>query len=223
MYSNKGIYALLLGSGISRSAGIPTGWEVVLDLVKTLAHLQHEDSEPDPAAWYQKTFGEEPNYSQLLDTLAKSPSERNQLLRGYFEPSEAEREQKLKVPTAAHKAIAELVANGYIRVILTTNFDRLMEQALEAAGVVPTVITTPDAVEGALPLAHTRCTIIKLHGDYLDTRIKNTPDELERYAPLFNALLDRIFYAYGLNVCGVAAHADPAFRAAHQTCTGPRC
>ena len=28
MYSNKGAYALLLGSGISRSAHIPTGWEI---------------------------------------------------------------------------------------------------------------------------------------------------------------------------------------------------
>src|SRR5437762_7416348 len=90
LHHNKGVYALLLGSGISRSAGIPTGWEVVLDLVKTLAYLQHQDSEPDPPAWYQKTFGQEPNYSLLLDTLAKSPSERNQLLRRYFEPGEAE-------------------------------------------------------------------------------------------------------------------------------------
>ena len=220
--SNKGIYALLLGSGISRSAGIPTGWEVVVDLVNTLAQLQGEAGEPDPVGWYKETFGEEPNYSQLLDSLAKSPSERNQLLRRYFEPSEMEREQRLKVPTAAHRAIAELVANGSIRVILTTNFDRLMEQALEAAGIVPTVISTPDAVEGALPLAHTRCTIIKLHGDYLDIRIKNTPDELERYDPRFNTLLDRIFDEYGLIVSGWSAEWDSALRTAVERCRGHR-
>src|SRR5258708_16295222 len=129
MYSNKGVYALLLGSGVSRSAGIPTGWEVVLDLAKTLAYLQNEDSGSDPAAWYKEKFTQEPNYSSLLDMLAKSPSERSQLLRNYFEPSTTEREQGIKAPTAAHKAIADLVANGYIRVILTTNFDRLLEQA----------------------------------------------------------------------------------------------
>lgn len=28
MYTNKGAYALLLGAGISRSAQIPSGWEV---------------------------------------------------------------------------------------------------------------------------------------------------------------------------------------------------
>ena len=187
MYANKGIYDVILGSGISRSAGIPTGWEVVIDLIRKLALLQGKDCEPDPADWYKKTFGHEPNYSTLLEVLVKSPSERQQLLRGYFEPNETEREQGLKMPTPAHKAIAELVGNGYIRVILTTNFDRLLEQALESVGVIPTIVSTPDAVKGTLPLTHTRCTIIKLHGDYLDIRIKNTPDELEQYDKGLNA------------------------------------
>lgn len=80
-------------------------------------------------------------------------------MRAYFEPTEDEREQGLKLPTVAHRAIASLVARGYVRVILTTNFDRLLELALEAEGVVPTVIATPDAVEGALPAAHA-CSVI---------------------------------------------------------------
>src|SRR6266436_1579843 len=46
MFSNKGVYAVLLGSGVSRSAAIPTGWEVVLDLIRRLAHLLGEDCEP---------------------------------------------------------------------------------------------------------------------------------------------------------------------------------
>ncbi|GAH79535.1 unnamed protein product, partial [marine sediment metagenome] len=37
MYSSPGVYALLLGSGISRDAGIPTGWEITLDLIKNIA------------------------------------------------------------------------------------------------------------------------------------------------------------------------------------------
>jgi hypothetical protein len=47
MQSNKGVYALLLGSGVSRAAQIPTGWEVVLDLVEKLAHLQGGYNRPD--------------------------------------------------------------------------------------------------------------------------------------------------------------------------------
>ena len=47
VYSNKGAYALVLGSGISRSAAIPTGWEVLLDLVRKIATLEGEDADPD--------------------------------------------------------------------------------------------------------------------------------------------------------------------------------
>lgn len=222
VHSNQGVYALLLGSGVSRAAGIPTGWEVVLDLIRKLAHLRSEDCEPDPAAWYRNQYQEEPDYSKLLDTLAKSPSERSQLLKGYFEPTEEEREQGLKVPTAAHKAIAELVASGYIRVILTTNFDRLLEKALEAVGINPTVISTADAVDGAMPLTHTKCSIIKMHGDYLDTRIKNTPTELEQYDERLNRLLDRVFDEFGLIVCGWSGEWDTALRAAIERCPSRR-
>jgi len=87
MYSNKGVYALLLGSGLSRSAGIPTGWEIVLDLIRRLARLRGEDCEPDAVMWYKNVFREEPNYASMLDAIARSPSERSQLLRGYFEPT----------------------------------------------------------------------------------------------------------------------------------------
>lgn len=45
IFSNKGIYALLLGSEISRNAGIPTGWDVVQDLIKKLATLNKEKCE----------------------------------------------------------------------------------------------------------------------------------------------------------------------------------
>jgi len=33
LHSTKGVYALLIGSGISRAAGIPTGREIVQDLI----------------------------------------------------------------------------------------------------------------------------------------------------------------------------------------------
>ncbi len=210
--ANPGIFAVLLGSGVSRSARIPTGWEITLDLVRKLASVAEEACEPDPAAWYRNKYNNEPDYSALLDALAKTPAERQQLLRSYLEATEAERADGLKAPTPAHRAIADLAAKGYIRVIITTNFDRLMETALADAGVVPTVLSSPDQVLGALPLIHTRCCVFKVHGDYLDTRIRNTPDELETYPPEFNKVLDQIFDEFGLIVCGWSAGWDTALR-----------
>jgi hypothetical protein len=222
IYSNKGAYALLLGSGVSRSAAIPTGWEVVLDLVRKVAKLEGEDPEPDPEAWFVKKHGSAPDYSKLLDELAKTATERQRLLRAYFEPTEDERAQDLKMPTPAHRAIAELAKDGYLRLIITTNFDRLLEKAMEEIGLTPTVITTADQIAGAIPLPHAGITIIKLHGDYLDTRIKNTAKELAKYGPKLTALLDRILDEYGLIICGWSAKWDIALREAIERCVSRR-
>lgn len=54
LYSNKGVYALLLGSGISRNSGIPTGWDVVIDLIRKLAVVNKEDCGKDPVSWFVK-------------------------------------------------------------------------------------------------------------------------------------------------------------------------
>jgi SIR2-like domain len=222
LHSGKGVYALLLGSGISRASGIPTGWEVVLDLIRKAAQLQGLDCGSDAATWYESRYGKQPDYAEILEMVAKTSAERGQVLRGYFEPNEEEREQGKKMPTAAHRAIAELVAGEYIRVIVTTNFDRLLEQALEAAGVVPTVISSADAILGAMPLAHSQCTVIKVHGDYLDTRLKNTPDEIGLYDDATNRLLDQVFDQYGLIICGWSADWDVALRAAIERCPNRR-
>lgn len=222
VHNNKGVYALLLGSGVSHAAGVPTGWDLSLDLIRKVAHLAGEDPESEPDAWYRAKFGKEPDYSELLDLLTQSPLERGQLLRSYFEPNEEEQEQKLKTPTAAHRAIAELIRGGYVRVIVTTNFDRLLEQALQDLGIGANVISTPEAAQGCMPLAHTRCTIVKVNGDYLDPRLKNTIEELSSYAESMNTLLDQVFDEYGLIVCGWSVDYDTALRAALERCKSYR-
>ena len=125
--ANPGVYALLLGSGVSRSAGIPTGWEIVIDLLGKLAFATGETADTDLAVWYKDKYGRVPDYSELLAELAKTQTERQQLLRPYFESSE---QQGQKQPTVAHRSIAWLVSHGFIKVIVTTNFDRLLEQAI---------------------------------------------------------------------------------------------
>jgi len=220
--SNKGVFALLLGSGISRSAGILTGWEVTLDLAHRLSTLTGEANPTDIADWYRAKFKTEPDYSALLDTLARSPAERRALLHGYFEPNEDEIEEGKKKPTPAHRAIAKLVAQGYIRVILTTNFDKLIETALRDENIEPVVINTPDAAEGAAPLVHQRCVVVKLHGDYLDERIKNTDAELAEYDSRINTYLDRVLDEFGLIVCGWSGEWDQALRAALERCKSRR-
>jgi len=80
--------------------------------------------------------------------ISPTQAERNAILRSYFEPSDEEREQQLMVPTAAHKAIAYLVKDGYMKLIITINFDCLLELALEGydlpqQSVPPTKLELP--------------------------------------------------------------------------------
>jgi hypothetical protein len=164
MHSQPGVYALLLGSGTSTDAGVPTGWGVVKALVqRAAAAAGHEFSEGlDPELWWREHGDGAPlGYSALLSALASTPAARRSMLASFFEPTDDERGQGIKVPGEAHRAIARLVSRGAIRVIVTTNFDRLIEQALEAEGVSPQVISTPGAIEGMEPLTHARCTVIK--------------------------------------------------------------
>jgi hypothetical protein len=222
LHTNKGCYAALLGSGVSRSSGIPTGWDIILDLIERVAVTNGEVCEPEPDKWYIGNYGKEPNYSELLSTVAKSPTERRNLLRGYFEPTHEESEEGKKAPTKAHKALAKLVEHGFIKVIVTTNFDRLMEHALQEIGITPQVISTSSDANGTIPIQHSMCTIIKVHGDYLDTTMKNSTEELETYAVEINALLDRVFDEYGLLVCGWSGDWDPALRDALKRRKGRR-
>lgn len=220
--TNPGAYALLIGSGVSTAAGIPTSQTIVVDLIRKLAAMEGEELQLDPVTWYQQKFSKYPRYDTLLDSLTTTPSERMALLRSYFEPTPDDLEKNLKVPTSAHQAIAALAKLGYIRIILTTNFDRLMEKALDKVGIVPDVISSEDHLKGAVPYVHSQCYLVKLHGDYIDTRIKNTPEELADYPPEINTLLDRILDEFGLVVCGWSSSSDVALRNSILRCPNRR-
>jgi hypothetical protein len=219
---------MLLGSGMSSAAQVPTGWGVVLDLIGKVAALKGgddaRDAAADPEGWWARQGYGDLRYDTLLEAVAPSVSARRDLLHSYFEPADdEERGRGAKLPTAAHRAIAELVGAGRIRLILTTNFDHLVEDALTAAGVPPQVISRADAIGGMAPLQHARATVIKLHGDYLDVEaMRNTPAELERYDPAMESLLARVLDEYGLIILGWSGEWDTALARAIENCSSRR-
>lgn len=209
LHHSPGVHAMLLGSGLSRSAGIPTGWEITLDLIRRLGALDGLTDHDDWPKWYVEKYGKVPSYSEILDSLASTQAERRSILQSYIEAASGE---EVRQPTKAHHSIARLVASGKVKVLITTNFDRLLEGALRAEGIEPTVIANDDAVAGATPLVHSQCTIVKVHGDFLDARIKNTDPELAEYSLAMNDLLDQIFDNFGLVVVGWSGDWDTALR-----------
>jgi len=226
MHAQPGVYAVLLGSGVSTGAGLPTGWGIVKNLVaRVAAQMSTEDVDHtqaaagDPEPWWTEQFGEPLGYSSLLGKLGPTPASRQGLLEAFFEPTDGDDPSG---PSKAHHALAQLVKRGTIKVIITTNFDRLMEQALSAAAIEPQVISRPDAVAGMRPLAHAPATVIKLHGDYKDVESLNTDEELSTYPQPWVDLLRTIVDDYGLVISGWSADWDVALVRAIETGTSRR-
>lgn len=194
-------YALLLGSGISRDAGIKTGREITSDRIQKIAHGLGETIEGEPEGWYQQKYGTEPTFSNLFKGV-DTPEDREAALREYFVVDGA-----IPQPTKAHRTIAQMVKEGLISLIITTNFDDLLEQALRDEGVHPVVIT-----EGSDPAKMSvipdQCRVVKVNGDYPDTPLMMTPKDLASYTPAITDYLDRIFSECGLIVCGWSAADD---------------
>lgn len=216
MQATPDSHVLLLGAGISRSAGVRTAWGVQMELIRRLASAGGAELDADedaPAAWWRERYNVEPRYEDVLEKLGGTPVERQQMLRGFFEPSDAEREEGLKSPTAAHEGIAQLAKLGVVKVIVTLNFDRLVEQALRAVGVEPTILTTPSDVEGVAPLQTIQTLVVHLHGDYLSANsMLNTREEIGEYPQQVNEFLRAIMRDRGLVVVGWSAEYDPALR-----------
>jgi hypothetical protein len=123
----------------------------------------------------------------------------------------------IKTWNDGHAALVAIAATGLLRAVVTTNFDRLIELALDAAGVHPNLYCAPEDFErlsdelesGSGPAA---VPVIKVHGsvartstmvDTLRQRVLGRPRALE-------AALARLFRDHAVLVVGFSG-ADLAY------------
>ena len=75
-----GTYAILVGSGVSRDAGVPTGSEVLWQAVGALYRLENATAETpdrgDLEDWLESTGRGEIDYSGVLEEIAPDPATR---------------------------------------------------------------------------------------------------------------------------------------------------
>jgi len=149
VHACPGVYAVLLGSGVSTAAGIPTGWQVVVDLVRRAAAAARPDDEvaaaaaaTDPEAWWAEHGDGDPlGYSNLLRSLASTSAARQSLLAAYFESSENDREQGAKAPSAAvklHGDYLDLEQRNTVDELSTypMAYDRLLDRVFDEYGLI---------------------------------------------------------------------------------------
>ncbi|WP_035695928.1 SIR2 family protein [Bradyrhizobium liaoningense] len=149
----------LVGAGLSYDAGIPLGIEVV-NLLK--------------ARFPDRLPSENYEYSEAFKTAL--PGHENRVeRRSFFESLCAG-----KGPGAQTLLFAHLIEHGVFRVVLSTNFDHLIEQALTACSSQPFHIFIENEVFHPV-VARPKCpTIVKIHGDFLFDDLANLEPEMQR-------------------------------------------
>lgn len=189
----KGIYAFFLGSGVSKGAGVPTGFEIAREASKELYKLEKDQEEVDEDRFNQWLEEKDYTYSEVLEELFPTPADRRNFHEGKFKGTE---------PSQAHYELAQLVKDDYIKVIITTNFDPLMEKALDDKNVTYHSVTSDEEIENTPPREHTGCYILKLHGSWERTNLKVTQGEVANLEPGIKKEFESILNRYGLVVLG---------------------
>jgi hypothetical protein len=154
-------------------------------------------SDPELLSWYrdQKLLqNPESLYSDALNLIGDTPRQRRDFLSRFFDRAK---------PGSTHRAIASLVAGGFITTIFTTNFDSLIEQAIreDARCRTPKVAAHEDDVRDVL-ISENSPTLLKLHGDYLFSDIKNTERETAHLKKNMRDKLRHFLAETGLVVIG---------------------
>jgi len=156
---------LLLGAGISAAAParIPLWNEIAHDtmqfLYRTLEHrIRATGGDGYLLAKQALDIIEHEVYPEtVLECLSRAYG-RTDVVRALhllLDPPDCE-------PNACHRAIAQLCEQGRVGVVVTTNFDVLLERALDQLGLTYSVITDRNVADaGILPL-------IKVHGTVAD-------------------------------------------------------
>ena len=195
-------YILFAGAGISKDAGIPTSWELMIKTASLLYASETDkiDSKIDLEKWFIDSKYSKMSYSKIMELIYPKTVDQQSFLRQFL--------GKYQVGKS-HKGIAELVRRGIIRAIITTNFDNYIEKALEEIGIETQVISTIEDLRNSEPLIH--CKVIRIykpHGTLDRGLLKNTPNDLEKLDPVMEDELIRVISEHGVIFLGYSGR-DP--------------
>lgn len=132
-------------------------------------------------------------FAEFVDYIEKrTAAERYRLLADYLQTREPEE------VSAGYQALASLCAAAFVDLVLTTNLDPLLDDALAAANLwrrdyilLINGVIRPDRVKPLLRTRSPRVKVIKLHGDLFHRFMAWTPPEMDRYLHELGPLLAR--------------------------------
>lgn len=204
-------YAFFLGAGCSRSSGIMAAGELVKHWVNE--HYQLDGAPGTALTWAQKHFenyddgNPAAHYGQAMDLFFPTPALRQ---------IEIDRQVGDKNPGYGYAALAALLAHKdrgpQCNVVLTTNFDDLVADALYLFTRRRPLVITHSSLSGFARLTSGKPLVVKLHGD-AHLSPQNTQDETNRLHNELEVLFGRLIHERGLIFIGYGANDESILKA----------
>ena len=176
-YGRQPRFAFLLGAGASHQSGIITASEMIShfkeriwaeccpDEARTEADRDRWIAEQE---WYR---GDGSEYSRLFEQYEPKELGRQRYIESIIENHE---------PSFGYVVLANLMASNYVSTIITTNFDDLVYSACTSYTGMRPIVYAYGVLASEMRITTPRPKILKLHGDYLYSTIRNTHSEIDR-------------------------------------------
>ena len=200
---------LLVGAGISVSAGIPPAQKLMKIAIENFPNYFTSEE--------QILAQEDLSQLQYNDIMTKlSNVKRKELFKWFIEGKEDKGIEKAKL-NFAHIAIAELLKQGYFSRILTVNFDPLLIHACYMVGMYPFPAIYDLGAMGKVnaELLHDP-SIVYLNGQHVGFVQRNTTDQLEAHKETLGQIVRSTGCSKTWVVAGYSGENDPLMDAIHE-------
>ncbi|TKJ46870.1 hypothetical protein CEE34_06705 [Candidatus Aerophobetes bacterium Ae_b3a] len=177
--------ALLLGAGMSVSAGIPLARDMIAEVKRQFPHLA--------STCERETY---PAYMGLL-----APAQRRKLIGSLIDNAKI---------NLAHLYLGALVKENYIDRILTTNFDPLVIRSLALFNLYPAVYDFA-ASQAFISGEAAQLSVFYLHGQRDGFVLLNTEEEINRHSEKVKYVFHDVARGRCWIVIGYSGENDPVF------------
>lgn len=195
-------FAFVLGAGASRSSGIKGAPQMVEDWIRSLHREATGEVDGDCKAWATaKSLGikhydpADPaaSYSELYRRMyARDPD------RGY---AYLEEQMQKSEPSYGYSVLARIMEDTPHKVVVTTNFDNLVADALSIFGKTYPLVCGHESLAGFISPRVRRPLVVKVHRDLL-LAPKSAPEDLGDLPDGFRGALTQLFGHYTPIVIG---------------------
>ena len=177
--------AVVMGAGISVSAGIPTANEIIAQIKDKWSHVEG--------------IVRNKSYSEYMKCLPKG--DREQLLKTLIENS------KINI---SHFYLSELVKKNIVDRILTTNFDSLSIQSLALSNIFPGIYDLTASEQFISDMVSDK-SVFFLHGRSNGFAMLNTKEELDNHKEKIKEVLMDTNFKRRWIIIGYSGNCDPVY------------